>query len=82
MNTLIREVDALAAEMDALEKFNDDVFIQFFEKEEALQERLSEAEKAGKLIIQYIEETAWHQPGCSHSSVFNIHYSLNGHSVF
>ena len=40
MNTLIREVDALAAEMDALEKFNDDVFIQFFEKEEALQERL------------------------------------------
>lgn len=56
MNTLIREVDALAAEMDALEKFNDDVFIQFFEKEEALQERLSEAVKAGKLTDEEYKE--------------------------
>ena len=32
MNAIIIEVDGLIAEMKALDKFNDDVFIQYFEK--------------------------------------------------
>lgn len=45
MNTIISEVDDLIAEMEALDKFNDDVFIQYFEKAGEMQERLSELEK-------------------------------------
>ena len=32
MNAIVIEVDGLIAEMKALDKFNDDVFIQYFEK--------------------------------------------------
>jgi hypothetical protein len=45
MNTVISEVDGLIAEMKALDKFNDDVFIQYFEKVGEVQERLSELKK-------------------------------------
>ena len=49
MNTVISEVDGLIAEMKALDKFNDDVFIQYFEKVGEVQERLSELKKENKL---------------------------------
>ena len=49
MNAIIIEVDGLIAEMKALDKFNDDVFIQYFEKVGEMQERLSELEKTNKL---------------------------------
>ena len=45
MNAIIIEVDGLIAEMKALDKFNDDVFIQYFEKVGEMQERLSEGSK-------------------------------------
>ena len=32
MNDIIKEVDSLIAEMNTLEKFNDDLFIEYFEK--------------------------------------------------
>jgi hypothetical protein len=49
MNAIIIEVDGLIAEMKELDKFNDDVFIQYFEKVGEMQERLSELEKTNKL---------------------------------
>ncbi len=49
MNVITNEVNSLVAEMEALDEFNDDMFIQYFEKVEDLQERLAELEKAKKL---------------------------------
>ena len=49
MSAIIKEVDDLIAEMKALNKFNDDVFIQYFEKVGEMQERLSELEKSSEL---------------------------------
>ena len=49
MSAIIKEVDHLIAEMKALDKFNDDVFIQYFEKVGEMQERLSELEKSSEL---------------------------------
>ena len=49
MNAIIIEVDDLIAEMKALDKFNDDVFIQYFEKVGEMQERLSVQERLSEL---------------------------------
>ena len=49
MSAIIKEVDDLIAEMKALDKFNDDVFIQYFDKVGEMQERLSELEKSSEL---------------------------------
>jgi hypothetical protein len=49
LSAIIKEVDDLIVEMKALDKFNDDVFIQYFEKVGEMQERLSELEKSSEL---------------------------------
>ena len=49
MNKIIREVEALIAEMNALDKFNDDQFILYFEREEEMQDCLETMEKAGEI---------------------------------
>lgn len=49
MKAIISELDGLIAEMKALENFNDDVFIIYFEKVGEMQERLSNLEKTNKL---------------------------------
>ena len=49
MKEIIRDVDALIAEMDSVGKVDDDVFISFFEREEELRERLDEQKKENKL---------------------------------
>lgn len=49
MNEIIHEVDTLIAEMNALDHFNDDLFIQYFEREEEMQERLEVVAKSGKI---------------------------------
>jgi hypothetical protein len=49
LSAIIKEVDDLIAEMKALDKFNDDVFIQYFDKVGEMQERLSELEKSSEL---------------------------------
>ena len=49
MNEIIREVNALITEMDSAGKFDDDIFISFFEREEELQERLDEQKNENKL---------------------------------
>ena len=45
MSEIIREADALIAEMDSVGKLDDDIFVSFFEREEELQERLDEQKK-------------------------------------
>jgi len=47
MNDITREVDALVKKMDTVKKFNDDIFIEYFEKVGDLQERLEEKQRAG-----------------------------------
>ena len=49
MNDIFREINDLTAEMDKLQKFDDDVFIRFYEKVDELQEHLDEMEKAATL---------------------------------
>lgn len=49
MNKIIHEVEVLIAEMNALDKFNDDQFILYFEREEEMQDRLETMEKAGEI---------------------------------
>ena len=49
MNDIFREINDLTAEMDKLQKFDDDVFIRFYEKVDELQEHLDEMEKADTL---------------------------------
>jgi hypothetical protein len=56
MNKIISEVDGLIAEMKALDKFNDDVFIQYFELVEKMQEQLVEQENTNKLSSEECEE--------------------------
>ena len=36
MSEIIREADALIAEMDSVGKLDDDIFVSFFEREEEL----------------------------------------------
>ena len=49
MSEIIREVNALIDEMDSAGKFDDDIFISFFERQEELQERLDEQKRENKL---------------------------------
>ena len=49
MNTVCREVETFIEEMDKLQKFDDEVFISFYEKVDELQDRLDTMEEAGKL---------------------------------
>ena len=49
MSEIIREADALIAEMDSVGKLDDAIFVSFFEREEELQERLDEQKKENKL---------------------------------
>lgn len=56
MKGIIGEVDALVAEMNALDKFNDDLFIEFYEKEEKMQERISALAEKGALTAAESKE--------------------------
>lgn len=58
MNDLTPEIDALIIEMTEAKKFNDDIFIEFFEKHGAMLERLEEQEKAGKLTSEQKSDLA------------------------
>lgn len=49
MSEIIREVNALIDEMDSAGKFDDDIFISFFERQKELQERLDEQKRENKL---------------------------------
>ena len=49
MSEIIREVNVLIDEMDSAGKFDDDIFISFFERQEELQERLDEQKRENKL---------------------------------
>ncbi len=49
MNDIVKEVDSLIAEMNNLETFNDDLFIEYFDKEEKIQEQLDALVKTNEL---------------------------------
>lgn len=56
MNDIFREINDLTAEMDKLQKFDDDVFIRFYEKVDELQEQLDDMEKVDTLSHEQKEE--------------------------
>lgn len=52
MSTVISEADALIDEMDSLNQFDDDMFIEYFDKAEKLQERLSAKEQERGVSVE------------------------------
>ena len=52
MNAVCREVETFIEKMDQLQKFDDEVFISFYEKVDELQDRLDTMEEAGKLSFK------------------------------
>ena len=56
MNAVCREVETFIEEMDKLQKFDDEVFISFYEKVDELQDCLDAMEEAGKLSHEEKEE--------------------------
>ena len=55
MKDLNRELETLIKEMNSVDKLTDDLFIQYFEKEEAMQEKLEALKKADKLSAEEYE---------------------------
>ena len=58
MSEIILEVNALIDEMDSAGKFDDDIFISFFERQAELQERLDEQKRENKLSQEVWENCA------------------------
>ena len=56
MKAVCREVETFIEKMDKLQKFDDEVFISFYEKVDELQDRLDAMEEAGKLSHEEKEE--------------------------
>lgn len=55
MKDLNRELETLIKDMNSADKLTDDLFIQYFEKEEAMQEKLEALKKADKLSAEEYE---------------------------
>ena len=55
MKDLNRELETLVKDMNSVDKLTDDLFIQYFEKEEAMQEKLEALKKADKLSAEEYE---------------------------
>jgi peptidoglycan hydrolase CwlO-like protein len=55
MKDLNRELETLIKDMNSVDKLTDDLFIQYFEKEEAMQEKLEALKKANKLSAEEYE---------------------------
>ena len=56
MKDITRDLEALIKEMNAVDQMDDDLFIQYFEKEEAMQERLEALKDANKLAAEEFED--------------------------
>ena len=52
MKAVCREVETFIEKMDKLQKFDDEVFISFYEKVDELQDSLDAMEEAGKLSFK------------------------------
>lgn len=55
MKDLNRELETLIKDMNSVDKLTDDLFIQYFEKEETMQEKLEALKKANKLSAEEYE---------------------------
>jgi hypothetical protein len=56
MKDITRDLEALVKEMNAVDQMDDDLFIQYFEKEEAMQGRLEALKDANKLTAEEFED--------------------------
>ena len=56
MKAIMQELEELIKEMNAVDQMDDDLFIQYFEKEEAMQERLEALKDANKLAVEEFED--------------------------
>lgn len=55
MKAIAHDLEVLIKEMNAVDQMDDDLFIQYFEKEEAMQERLEALKVANKLTAEEYE---------------------------
>lgn len=56
MKAIMQELEELIKEMNAVDQMDDDLFIQYFEREEAMQERLEALKDANKLTAEEFED--------------------------
>ncbi len=56
MKAIAHDLEVLIKEINAVDQMDDDLFIQYFEKEEAMQERLEALKDANKLTAEEYEE--------------------------
>lgn len=56
MKAILHDLEELIKEMNAVDQMDDDLFIQYFEKEEAMQERLEALKDANKLAAEEFED--------------------------
>ena len=56
MKAIAHDLEVLIKEMNAVDQMDDDLFIQYFEKEEEMQERLEALKDANKLTAEEYAE--------------------------
>lgn len=56
MKAILHDLEELIKEMNAVDQMDDDLFIQYFEKEEAMQGRLEALKDANKLTAEEFED--------------------------
>ena len=56
MKAILHDLEELIKEMNAVDQMDDDLFIQYFEREEAMQERLEALKDANKLTSEEFED--------------------------
>ena len=56
MKAILHDLEELIKEMNAVDQMDDDLFIQYFEREEAMQERLEALKDANKLTAEEFED--------------------------
>ena len=57
MNAVCREVETFIEEMDKLQKFDDEVFISFYEKVDELQDRWMRWKRQGSCLMKKKKNT-------------------------
>ena len=56
MKAILHDLEELIKEMNAVDQMDDDLFIQYYEREEAMQERLEALKDANKLTAEEFED--------------------------
>ena len=56
MKAILHDLEELIKEMNAVDQMDDDLFIQYFEREEAMQERLEALKDSNELTAEEFED--------------------------